>query len=88
MPWEVCEAITGVPLPRDVAGRLREGAATLAAHPAAAARLLPFLIVALALPFVLRPLVTGTPPLPEPRRAPPCGWVACALASKFLIVRC
>ena len=67
-----CDGIVGVAPPDDVAGQLKAIAAVVRTNFAGSSwRLLPFAIVALALPFVLKPLVTGTPALPEPRCAPP-----------------
>ena len=76
-----CDGIVGVAPPDDVVGQLKAIAAVVQTDVAGASwRLLPFAIVALALPFVLKPLVTGTPPLPEPRCAPS----SCA-AAKWMI---
>ncbi len=74
---EACASLVGVPLPVGALAHAVAALATLRANPAAAWRLLPFLIVALALPFVLAPLLTGVPKLPEPR---------CAMMRLFLFL--
>ena len=65
-----CDGIVGIAPPDDVVGQLKAIAAVVRTDFAGSSwRLFPFAIVALALPFVLKPLVTGTPALPEPRCA-------------------
>ena len=84
-PGVACDAIVGVAQPDDVVGQLKAIAAVLQTDVAGSGwRLLPFAIVALALPFVLKPLVTGTPPLPEPR----CASSARAVRSAALTQQC
>ena len=81
-----CDGIVGIAPPDDVVGQLKAIAAVVRTDFAGSSwRLFPFAIVALALPFVLKPIVTGTPPLPEPRcvtlHALPCAPDASAMTA-------
>jgi hypothetical protein len=67
---EASDALIGTASPVSFGERLRHAAHTLRANPAALWRLLPFIIVAAALPAVCAPLLMGMPAVPEPRCGP------------------
>lgn len=59
--------MAGVRRPTTVRERARALAAELRSHPLTLLKLLPFLIIAAAMPLMLAPLLAGPPAVPEPR---------------------
>lgn len=62
-----CEMMVGELPDRTVAGRLTRMLSNMRHQPLSLLRLIPILIVAVAIPFLLAPLVRGPPQVPEPR---------------------